>query len=307
MPREKRLRLAIAFTGIYLIWGSTYLGMKIGIETIPPFLLAGTRFLVAGSILFLVARLNGSPLPSRGQWRTAALVGTLLLLFGNGGVIWSQQYVASSIAALMVGAEPLWVVVLDWVRPRGHRPSATVVIGLVTGFLGVILLVTADRTTPGSVDPVSAAVLLIAIIAWATGSIYSRNADTPRSPIMATGANMLAGSLGLLAASALTGEISSFELSQVSARSWFAWVYLIVFGALCGFTAYIWLLKNTSLAAASTYAYVNPVVALILGWAIGGETITARTIAAAAVIITGVILITAVPHLQSRVHAVTGD
>lgn len=297
---NRKLKLAVAFTALYLIWGSTYLGMRIGIETIPPFLLAGTRFLIAGAILFTIARLTGNPLPTRRQWGSAAIVGTLLLLLGNGGVVWSQQFVASSIAALIVGAEPLWVSVLDWLRPGGKRPGAIVAVGLVMGFVGVTLLIAPGRSEPGSVDLVSAIVLMIAIIGWAVGSIYSRNADTARSPIMATGANMLMGSLGLLGASALTGEMATFELSQVSARSLIAWSYLIVFGAVCGFTAYIWLLKNTSLAAASTYAYVNPLVAMFLGWAFANETITVRTMTAAAVIISGVVLISAVPQWLQR-------
>jgi len=303
----KKAKLALAFTALYLIWGSTYLGMRIGIETIPPFLLAGSRFLIAGAILFGIARAMGNPPPTRRQWGTAAIIGTLLLLLGNGGVVWSQQFVASSLAALMVGAEPLWVTVLDWLRPGGKRPSGVVAAGLAMGFIGVTLLIAPGSSEPGGLDLASAGVLLIAIIGWAVGSIYSRNADTPRSPVMATGANMLMGSLGLLGASALTGELSGFHLSQVSARSMFAWTYLIIFGAICGFTAYIWLLKNTSLAAASTYAYVNPLVAMFLGWAIADETITARTMLAATIIIAGVIMISALPHLRMRQEAVVGS
>lgn len=310
MPREKRLRLIVAFTSLYVIWGSTYLAMRIAIETIPPFLMAGTRFLIAGALLFAVARLTGSALPSRRQWFSASVIGTLLLLGGNGGVVWSEQFVASSIAALIVGAEPLWVVVIDWARPGGSKPTRAVVAGLITGFVGVALLIAPGRGDAGGVDPLSAAVLLAAIIAWAVGSIYSRNADTPGSPLMATGANMLAGSVGLLLAALATGELARFDLSAVSARSWGAWGYLIVFGAVCGFTAYIWLLKNTTLAAASTYAYVNPIVAVFLGWALGGETITTRTLVAAAVIIAGVVMISTLPHLRwfaARQAAVTGD
>lgn len=307
MPRDHRLRLLIAFASLYIIWGSTYLAMRIAIETIPPFLMAGTRFLLAGLILVALAKANGSPAPTRTQWRSALIIGTLLLLFGNGGVVWSEQFVASSIAALIVGAEPLWVVILDWARPGGTRPSPSVAVGLVLGFVGVALLI-APGGDNGGVDPLSAAVLMVAIIAWAVGSIYSRNANTPASPLMATGANMLAGSIGLLGAAWLTGEFGRLDVGAVSARSAVAWGYLIVFGAVCGFTAYIWLLKNTSIAAASTYAYVNPIVAVVLGWALGGETITARTMLAAAIIVAGVVMISAVPHwLALRQAPVTGD
>ena len=288
---SKRTQLVIAFASLYIIWGSTYLGMRIAIETIPPFLMAGTRFLVAGAALYAMAALNGSPPPSRRQWFSAGVVGTLLLVGGNGGVVWAEQFVASSVAALIVGAEPLWVTVLDWVRPRGQRPTPFAAAGLLTGFAGVVLLIAPWKGRGGGVDPISALVLLIAILCWAVGSIYSRNADTPASPVMATGANMLAGSAGLLILSAAAGELGDFSVAAVSARSWIAWIYLIVFGAICGFTAYIWLLKNTSLAAASTYAYVNPIVAVFLGWAIGGETVTGRMLVAAGVIIGGVGLI----------------
>lgn len=296
MPATKRGQLLLAFTALYVIWGSTYLAMRFAIETIPPFLMAGTRFLVAGAILYAAATLHGSPAPSARQWRSAALVGTLLLLGGNGGVVWSEQFVASSVAALMVGAEPLWVVIIDWLRPRGQRPSLPVSLGLIIGFAGVILLVAPWRGRAGGVDPLSALALLIAVISWAVGSIYSRHADAPASPALATGANMLAGSAGLLLASVLTGELREFDVGAVSARSWLAWIYLIVFGAICGFTAYIWLLKNTSLAAASTYAYVNPVVAVLLGWAIGGEHISLRMIVAAAVIVGAVVMISVKPN-----------
>ncbi|HWO88746.1 MAG TPA: EamA family transporter [Gemmatimonadales bacterium] len=296
MSRE-RSRLLTAFAAVYIIWGSTYLAIRYAIETIPPFTMAGTRFLLAGAILVVWARVRGAAWPSAAQWRTAAWVGALLLLGGNGGVTWAEQRVPSALAALMVGAEPLWVVVLDWIRPRGNRPSSSVMAGLLVGFAGVVLLVAPWEAGGGPVEPVGAIALVIATVSWAIGSIASKGAPAPQSPLMGTGANMLAGSALLYAAGVVTGEPARLDVSQVSAVSVAALLYLVVFGAVVGFTAYLWLLKNTSLALASTYAYVNPVVAVVLGWSIAGEEISLRVLAAAVVILSGVVLITVKPRL----------
>ncbi len=294
MSRD-RARFLGAFAAVYVIWGSTYLGIRIAIETIPPFLMAGMRFLMAGAILVAWARLRGAAWPARLHWR-----GGLLLLGGNGGVTWAELRVPSALTALMVGAEPLWVVVLDWLRPGGHRPSGAVALGLVTGFAGVVLLVAPWQAGGGAVDLVGAVALTLATVSWAIGSIFSRRAPAPDSPLMSTGANMLAGSALLFVAGAATGEIGRFAPSAVSARSVVALLYLVLFGAVIGFTAYLWLLRHTSLARASTYAYVNPVVALILGALVANEPVTARVVAAAVVIVGGVILLSAGPALDVR-------
>ncbi len=303
MPRDPKARLLLAFAALYIIWGSTYLGIRIAIETIPPFTMAAARFLFAGAILYAWGRRRGAPRPTAAQWRSAAVIGVLLLLIGNGGVVWAETRVPSGLAALMVGAEPLWAVVLDWVRPGGKRPSLGVAAGLVAGFAGVALLVAPGEVGGKGVDAVGATMLVVAAIGWAIGSIYSRHADTPKNPLLATGANMLAGSVALAVAAVLNGELAAIHPASVSVRSWLALAYLVVFGAVVGFTAYIWLLRNTTLAKASTYAYVNPVVAVLLGWLILGEPITARTIAAAAVIVTGVIMISTLPLLEQRRRA----
>lgn len=300
MPREHRVRLILAFAALYVIWGSTYLGIRIAIETIPPFFMAGFRFLVAGMMLYAWARLRGAPPPTRAEWRTGVIIGGLLLLGGNGGVVWAEQRVASGLAALMIGAEPLWVVMLDWLRPGGKRPSLTVALGLAIGFAGVALLVSpSEFGGAGGVDPVGAFALTVATVSWAVGSIYSRHAPTQASPFMSTGTNMLAGSALLFVAGFVTGEPARLDLSAVSARSALAVFYLIVFGAVIGFTAYLWLLKNTTLAKASTYAYVNPVVAVVLGWLILDEPLTARTLLAAAIIIAGVVTISTFQYAKA--------
>jgi drug/metabolite transporter (DMT)-like permease len=288
MPRDPRARLLLAFAAVYIIWGSTYLAIRFAIETLPPFTMAAIRFLIAGGVLYAWGRLRGDPAPTRREWRGAAVIGGLLLLGGNGGVVWAEQYVASGLAALFVGAEPLWAVLLDWARPGGTRPSGAVIFGLLIGFAGVALLVApADAGAQGT-HLLGALALIVATISWAVGSIYSRHAPVPASPLMSTGSKMLAGGALLLVAAGVTGEPLRFDAGAVSARSVLALLYLIVFGAIAGFTAYIYLLKHTTLAKASTYAYVNPVVALFLGWMLAGEPLTARTLVATAVILGGV-------------------
>ena len=306
MPREHRLRLLLAFAAVYLVWGSTYLAIRIAIETTPPFLMAAARFLVAGGLLYGWARLRGAPRPTGPEWRAAAIAGVLLLAGGNGGVVWAEQTVPSGLTALIVGAEPLWVVILDWLRPGGRRPALVTGLGLATGFVGVALLVAPQRGGAASVNPAGAIVLTVAIISWAVGSIYSRTAPAPASPLLGTGQKMLAGGAALAVLSLVAGEPSRLDLAGVSARSALALAYLIVVGAIVGFTAYLWLLRNTTLAKASTYAYVNPVVAVFLGWLILGEPLTARIMLAAGVIVTGVFLISGIQLVTKGARTAPG-
>jgi drug/metabolite transporter (DMT)-like permease len=296
MARE-RLRLVLAFASVYLIWGSTYLTIRWGIETIPPFLMAGVRFVAAGVLLVTIARLRGAAWPTMTQWRTAAVVGVLLLTGGNGGVTWSELRVPSGLAALVVGAVPLWIVLLDWLRPAGSRPGRATILGILTGLVGVAILVNPAASDTARIDPVGAAALLVATLSWAAGSIYSRHAPVA-GPLMSAGANMLCGGAGLFAMALLMGEPRHFAWHAVSTRSLLSLIYLIVFGAVVGFTAYVWLLRHTTPAKATTYAYVNPVVAVFLGWLLADEPITPRVLVAAAVIIAAVITITAAPALR---------
>jgi drug/metabolite transporter (DMT)-like permease len=290
---QHRVRLIVAFAAVYLIWGSTYLAIRWAIDTIPPFLMAGGRYLTAGSVLYLWSRVRGGPRPTRRNWRDAAIVGGLLLLGGNGGVVWAEQTVPSGLAALLVALEPLWVVLLDWVRPGGTRPRAGEIAGLVLGFGGVVLLIGPGHASGAPhVNPVGAVVLLVATLSWASGSLYSRHADVPPSPFLSTGMNMLAGGALLLLAGTVSGQWATLHPAAVTLRSLLALLFLIVFGAIVGFTAYLWLLRNANLATVSTYAYVNPVVAVILGWALASEAITLRIVVAAAVIVGSVVLIT---------------
>jgi drug/metabolite transporter (DMT)-like permease len=288
-----RWRVIAAFAAVYLIWGATYLFIRFAIETLPPFLMAGTRFLVAGGVLYGVAWLGGAARPTRAQWGAAALVGGLLLLGGNGGVVWAEQSVPSGLAALLVAMAPLWMAVLDWVRPGGIRPSNGVALGLGLGFAGVILLVGPDELVGGGrVDPIGAGVLMVASLSWAAGSVYSRHGQRPASPLLGTGMQMLAGGVLLLVVGSATGEWVGFDYRAVSLRSLASLGFLIAFGSLIGFTAYIWLLRVTTVARASTYAYVNPAVAVFLGWALAGEELTLRTLLSAGVIVAAVVVIT---------------
>ncbi|NLX10527.1 MAG: drug/metabolite exporter YedA [Chloroflexi bacterium] len=288
-----RWDLVAAFAAVYLIWGSTYLGIRFAIDTIPPFLMAGSRFLMAGAILYAWMRRTGAARPALHFWKTMTIVGALLLVGGNGGVTWAEQYVPSSIAALVIGATPLWITLLDWLVFRGPRPTWRIVAGLATGLAGIALLVGPAEIARGEgIKLAGVAALMLASISWALGSLYSRTARLPDVPALATGMEMLAGGALLVLLGTLTGEWSELDLGAISAKSAIALIYLTLFGSLIGFSAYIWLLRNTSAANAATYAYVNPVVALFLGWALAGESITPRTLVAAAIIIGSVVLIT---------------
>jgi len=289
-----RGRLILAFLAIYFIWGSTYLGMKIAIETIPPFFMAAGRFLVAGAMLYVIGRATGGEKPTRRQWITSLVLGALLLLGGDGGVAFGEQTIPSSLAALLIATEPLWIAILDWLRPGGKAPTPFVAVGLLIGFAGVALLVSPGGGVGGrAIDPVGVIALLTASCSWAIGSLYTaRGAPIPKSSLLATGMQMLAGSVLLALAGLATGEQAHFSFAGISARSWWAMAYLIFIGALLGFSAYTYILRNASPAKASTYAYVNPAVAVFLGWALAGETITSRMLTGAAIIIGAVIVIT---------------
>jgi drug/metabolite transporter (DMT)-like permease len=288
-----RWRLVLAFAAVYLIWGSTYLAIRFAIQTIPPFLMAGTRFSIAGLILYLWCRINGAPRPQRIHWRSATIVGGLLLVGGNGGVVWAETRVPSGVAALVVAIVPVWIALLDWFRPAGRRPGWQVTAGLAAGSMGLLLLASpGDATLGARIDLIGAGVLLMATLCWATGSILAKHSPLPPSPLLGTGMEMLMGGLLLLLLGAFTGEIPQVHLAAITQRSFLSLLYLTSFGSLVGFTAYVWLLKVGSPTRAATYAYVNPVVAVFLGWALAGEPITPRTIIAATVIVGGVVLIT---------------
>ena len=287
-----RWQVLMAFAAVYLIWGSTYLGIHLAVETIPPFTMAGSRALAAGALLYAWARLRGATKPEPIHWREAAIVGGFLLAGGNGLVSWAEQSLPSGITALIVGSIPLWMVLLEWLWHSGPRPTAGTVSGLIVGFIGVGLLVAPVKF--GSKEQIkssAALILLLGPLLWAIGSLYSRRARLPASQLLAAGMEMFAGGTLSLLVGAVLGEWRHFQLASVAMHSMIAWVYLTLFGSLVAFTAYVWLLQVAPPARVSTYAYVNPVVAVFLGWALIHEPIGLRTILAALAIIVAVVII----------------
>ena len=285
-----RWKIVLAFAAVYLCWGMTYLAMRIAVEDIPPHLMSGARFLVAGLILYLWTRRRGDPRPTPIQWRAAAVVGGFLLLGGNATVAWAEQQVPSGLAAVLIAVAPIWMVAFEWAR-GGPRPGKRVIAGLVLGLAGVALLVSPKGDSAAQVNLVGAVMLVLASASWAWGSVVSKSVPLPKSPFLATSMEMIAGGVLLLLTALAAGQFADFRPTQVSADAVLAWLFLVVFGSLVGFTAYIWLLGVTSIAKAGTYAYVNPIVAVFLGWAILDEPVTGRTLIAALVILAGVALV----------------
>ena len=275
---------------VYLIWGSTYLAIRFAVQTTPPFLMAAVRFIVSGGFLYALRRFRGDPQPKTREWRSAAIIGSFLLLGGNGGVVWAEQFVTSSLAALLVATIPLWMVLIDAFRPTGHRPGLISLAGILIGFGGVVLLIGSAASGADTRSLVGAGVLVLASLSWAMGSLYGRNARLPASQLLATGMEMLAGGAALMLAAIVLGEWSSFELVAVSRRSALALVYLTVIGSIA-FVAYVWLLRVAPTPLVATYAYVNPLVAVLLGYFLAQEPMTIRTLLAAALIIGSVVLV----------------
>lgn len=283
-------RASIALLAVYVIWGSTYLAIAFVVQTMPPLLSAGIRFIVAGLIFLGWCALRGAfrqERPTLRHWAAAAIVGGLLLLGGNGLVMLAQERIPSGVAALLVGTLPIWLAVLDGVVNR-QGVSRLVVAGLVAGLLGVAILVVPGANLE-AVEPIGAAMVIGASLSWAVGSLYARGATLPKSRILSTGMEMFAGGLLLTLVGAAFGEVARVDFAAFSMASLVAVLYLIVFGSLVAFTAYTWLLSNVATSTVSTYAFVNPLVAVALGWLILSEPITPRTIIAGAVIIAAVV------------------
>lgn len=287
--------VALALGLVYVIWGSTYFGIAVMIETMPPLLAAGVRYATAGVLmlgaLVVYARLrrDREPLerPNRAHWRSALIIGTLLLLGGNGGVVLAELLIPSGIAAVLIAMVPIWLSVFDAVLTR-RRPSGLVIGGLAAGIVGVAVLLVPMEGVKG-LDPLGVGLCVVAEISWAAGSLYARRAPLPRSLVMTTGMQMLAGGLVLVLAGSLLGEIGRTDVSEFSLRSIVAIAYLVIFGSIVAFTAYSWLLSNVPVSTVGTYAYVNPIVAVALGAIFLSEPITLRTLVATALILGAVV------------------
>ena len=291
--KPSRLALVSAFGAIYVIWGSTYLGIRVAVETLPPFLMAGARFAIAGVLLFTVLMLRGAAWPTARQWRDQAIVGIFLLLGGNAVVSWAELRTPSGITSLILGSAPLIVVIFDWLRPGGRRPSLGLVCGVCVGIAGIVMLVGPGSIPAGYQPPVIDIIaLLLASVSWWIGSFYSKHAST-RTPLMlASSMQMICGSACMLLTGFVLGEGGGFRASSVTPQSWLAFSYLVVVGSIIAFPVYVWLLEHSTPSKVSTYSYVNPVVAVFLGWAVIGEPLNFRIILAASVIIGAVAIIT---------------
>lgn len=291
--RRNRTRIILAFAAVYVIWGSTYLFIKYAIESVPPFMMGAARFTVAGLLLYAFARWRGAKSPDRYDWRSAAITGVLMLGVGNGAVMWAELTVPTGIVALIVSTTPIWIVVFDWLRPRGVRPRLPVIIGLALGLAGMIILIGPRAIVgDGHVDEVGVLILLMGSLGWAIGTMLSKGSKRSSAPLAYAALQMIAAGAAMLTTSIAIGEHTRFEVSEVSTRALLSWIYLMIAGSIIGYTAYIYLLGQVSAAKAATYAYVNPIIAVLLGWAFLREPVGARTIVAAAVIIGGVAIIT---------------
>jgi drug/metabolite transporter (DMT)-like permease len=293
-------RIWTALLVVYVVWGSTYLAIRVAIETLPPFLMAGVRFLVAGAILFAWAVRRGDRLrdvPGRAQWVAAAVAGIGLFLGGNGGVVLAEQRIPSGVTALLVATLSIWMALLGWLV-YGERPSRPALVGLPLGFVGTALLV--GPVDASGLDPVGAALCLGASLSWAAASLYSRHAPLPTRTAVSTAMQMIAGGGVMLLAGAARGELAHVDPATFSRASLAALAYLVVAGSLLAFSAYAWLLRAAPMPLVATYAYVNPVVAVLLGWSLAGEPMTPRMAVAGTVIVVAVALIASGSRAQSK-------
>ncbi len=288
-----RAKLIAAFAAIYFIWGSTYLFIKFAIESIPPFMVGALRFWLAAIILYVWARMSSGIKPGARHWRDGLVLGVFLLGVGNGCVVWAQQHIASGIAALIVAIVPLLVVLIEWLRPSGRRPATAALLGVLIGLAGMALLIGPSAFAgAGDVDPIGSLVLLIGSISWSAATVFGKRASVPPSPLLASAIQLFGGAMALTVVSVLTGEPGRIVLADVPLRGWLSIAYLTIFGSIVAFSAYSWLLRVASPTRISTYAYVNPIVAMLLGWAVAGEEMSARVLIAAAIVLAGVALIT---------------
>ncbi|MFN2540858.1 MAG: EamA family transporter [Chthoniobacterales bacterium] len=303
MAVSRKFLVISAFAALYVIWGSTYLGILFAIQSIPPFLMAGARFLLAGLVMFAIARMQGPLRSTSAEWRTSLIVGACLLLGGNGGVTLSEKFIESGLASLIVATVPIYIILLGWLFGMTPRPAPIVWLGLAGGFLGVAVLLGPAlqfSSGGGSHPAIGMSILLIGSFLWSAGSLYSRTAKHAASPFLATAQQMFCGGVLLLLVGVFVGEPKNFHPGNISTLSLGAFAYLVLIGAIVGYTAYFWLLRHCDPAKVATYAYINPIVAVLLGALFAHETITLRTLLAAALIIGSVALIITVQQLKTK-------
>jgi len=293
-------RTLLAFAAIYLIWGSTFYAIRLGVAEVPPFLLAGMRFLAAGVILFGWAMARGHSFPGWRQWRSVAVLAALMFVLDYGLLFWAEQSVPSGLAAVMLATIPAFMALSEIVLLRTRQLSLNLSLALATGFGGIAVLISPTINLGGEpIDRSGAVALLIAAVTWSIASALLRKLDLPSSKALSSGAQMSVGGVLLLVVAAAAGELRGFEFAGVSARAWLALLYLVLPGSVVGFTAYLWLLHHQSPTKVGTYAYVNPVVAVLIGYFLGGEPLSARTLLGTAFVLAAVIMITAQSNISS--------
>jgi drug/metabolite transporter (DMT)-like permease len=307
VPAHLTTWVTLAFLYVYIAWGGTYMAVHYALATLPPFLLAGSRFTLAGCVLLFllwIFHARNFHWGSLREWRDALVVGTMLLVGGNGCVAWAQQYVNTSTAALIFGSMPLCIILFDWIRPGGIAPSLRTGVGLILGFIGVcVLLAPTAASHDTRMEIWGKLALIFAACSWSAGAIYSRHVHAQGSPLLPMARQMIMGGLVLVAISLAHGDWTHFSVASVTLGSWMGFSYLVVFGSLFGFTAYVWLMRVSTPAHVSTVSYVNLVVAVALGWTVGGEPMTLRLVVGAAIIVGSVVLVLKKKAARSLVNA----
>jgi drug/metabolite transporter (DMT)-like permease len=300
-PRPASWKILLAFAIIYFVWGSTFLSIRVGVREVPPFLLAGLRFVLAGLILYGWMRLKGVPHPRGRQWAGICLQGTLIFLVDYGCVFWAEQRVPSGITAVVLATIAIFITLLEITVLRTQRLTVRLSLALLAGLCGVAVLMNRSFSLgEAPLDRAGTLALLVAAFCWSVATILTRRLTLPASKPMSAAAQMLAGGVQLLVLAALTGEFAGFRVQAVSWTAWFALLYLIVAGSIVGFTAYIWLLHYESPTKVGTYAYVNPVVAVLVGYFVGGETIGLRTVFGSVLVLVSVVTISTMPKMVAR-------
>lgn len=289
--QHSKLKIIAAFIAVYFVWGTTYLAIKYSIETIPPFLMMGMRSVIAGTVLYAWGRLRGDANVARKEIPSLILIGALFFLVGHGLLAWAQLTVPSGVAALLIASEPIIIALFEPMFTKEGRVGKRTVVGMLIGVIGIVLLVMPQGFDFQNASLLSSIGIIIGAGSWASGAIYSRVAKLPRSPLITSGLQLLFGGVLLMLLSSLTGEWSAFNFSQVTLRSWFGLAYLILFGSIITFSAYTWLLSITSATRISTHTFINPVVAVMVGWAIGGEALTGVMLIATVLIVISVSLV----------------
>ncbi len=300
--RPSRWKILLAFAIIYLVWGSTFLAIRIGVREVPPFLLAGMRFFIAGIVLYAWMRIKGTPSPTRPQWGAISFLALLIFVFDYGLIFWAEKRVASGVTAVMMATIPVFMAIEEICFLRTRKVTTRLLLALMVGVGGVLVLV-GPLSSAGekTIDTAGAVALIVAAISWSTATILTRKFSLPESKVMSAGAQMLVGGILLFLTSAGLREFNGFDPRVVSPGALIALLYLIVAGSIVAFTAYVWLIHHESPTKVGTYAYVNPVVAVLLGYAVGGESLSARTIAGTLLILISVVVITTMPQKKTEV------